>query len=101
MNTPAQPLTLGPEIWSDDTKLRRVFTWLTRIGAAPKFGTLPIVYYQQDQCDAIDALETAMKVKGIAPNSPLRFTGGLFYARSADHGWTKFAMLITGKIIVR
>lgn len=50
------PLTIGSEIWGDDNKLSRVFRWLTRIGAAPKFGSMPIHYYQQDQVKAIESL---------------------------------------------
>lgn len=43
-------------IWTDDNKLRRVFAWLTRIGASPKFGSRPIGWYQQHQCAAIEYL---------------------------------------------
>lgn len=37
---------------------RNVFSWLTRIGAAPKFGSRPIGWYQMHQCKAIEILET-------------------------------------------
>lgn len=95
-------LTIGPEIWGDDNKLRRVFAWLTRIGAAPKFGSGCIHYYQQDQCAAIEALEKAMQAKGIMPAStPIRCkTGGLFQART-ERGWKTFAMLVCGQILPR
>lgn len=56
---------LSAEIWNNENKLRKAFSWLTRIGAAPKFGTLPIQYYQQDQVKAIDAIKAAARPKGI------------------------------------
>lgn len=98
--TKTAPLTFGG-IWSDDNKLRRVFSWLTRIGAAPKFGSVCIAYYQQDQCKAIADLETFAKAKGINLDAcPIRFVNGRFQART-ETGWTTFAMLITGTIIAR
>lgn len=36
--------------------LKRVFSWLTRIGVSPKFGSRPIGWYQIHQCHAIDEL---------------------------------------------
>src|SRR5882757_4637482 len=42
--------------FADDNKLRAVFSWLTLIGAGPKFGTRSIAWYQGHQCNAIDAL---------------------------------------------
>lgn len=41
----------------DETELRNAFSYLTRIGVSPKFGTLPIGWYQQIQCSAITILE--------------------------------------------
>jgi hypothetical protein len=94
-------LTIGPEIWADDSKLRRVFSWLTRIGAAPKFGDLPIGYYQQDQCKAIEAIEAAMKHRGFLPaNTPVRCKNGLVQARS-ERKWVTVAMLVCGQIVAR
>lgn len=57
-------MKIDPEIWSDDNKLRNVFSWLTRIGAAHKFGSLPIGWYQQHQCNAIEYLEKHRHVGG-------------------------------------
>ncbi len=48
-------LTLST-VWSDETMLKRVFSWLSRIGAGPKFGSRPIGWYQQHQCACIDIL---------------------------------------------
>lgn len=41
----------------NETALRGVFAWLTRIGAAPKFGTRPIGWYQAHQRHAIEVLK--------------------------------------------
>lgn len=43
-------------VYQDDSMLRRVFSWLSRIGASPKFGSRPIAWYQIHQCHAIDTL---------------------------------------------
>lgn len=100
MENKTDKLTLGG-IWSDDTKLRRVFSWLTRIGAAPKFGSLPIHYYQQDQCKAIDDLIAAAKMKNLdLETMAIRCKGNCFEARTR-HQWLIFAVLICGKIVAR
>ncbi len=46
-----------PVNFSDETELRNVFSYLSKIGVAPKFGSLPIHWYQQIQCHAIELLE--------------------------------------------
>jgi hypothetical protein len=96
-------LTIGPEIWRDDNKLRRVFSWMTRIGAAPKFGTLPIGYYQAEQVKAIEALETALRAYGFDPSeTPMRYQDGLFQAWNAHKNrWQAVAMLVCGNIVPR
>lgn len=43
-------------VYNDDAMLKRVFSWLSRIGASPKFGSRPISWYQIHQCHAIDTL---------------------------------------------
>ena len=45
---------------SHDAYLKQAFSWLTRIGVAPKFGTVPLGYYQKRQCDALEFLEKAI-----------------------------------------
>lgn len=87
-------------IWTDNNKLRLTFSWLTRIGAAPKFGTLPIAYYQHDQCAAIDKLEAALKAHGLTNAAELRCKGGLIQARGTER-WVTVAMLVCGQIVVR
>lgn len=41
----------------NESALRNAFSWLTRIGAAPAFGSRPIGWYQQQQCFALDILK--------------------------------------------
>lgn len=45
-------------VYNDDAMLKRAFSWLSRIGAAPKFGSRPISWYQIHQCHAIDTLRS-------------------------------------------
>lgn len=45
-----------PTDFTDETALRNLFAWQTRTRLAPKFGALPIVYYQQDQCAIHDEI---------------------------------------------
>ena len=56
--------------FSHDKKLKSVFTWLTRIGAGRKFGSLPISWYQAHQCFCIDIL------REYADDSEIRYSGG-------------------------
>jgi len=49
-------LTLRPGC-SDDAYLRRMFSWLARIGACPKFGSRPIGWYQQHAFSALRFIE--------------------------------------------
>jgi hypothetical protein len=45
----------------NDEQLRKVFTWLTRIGAGRHFGNIPIAWYQAHQCHCIDILQEMAK----------------------------------------
>lgn len=64
--------------FGDDQMLRRVFSWLSRIGAAPKFGSRPIGWYQIHQCHCIDIL----KAMGIT--EPVMKQGKIFQRGKAD-----------------
>ena len=46
-----------PVDWSDERALRALFVWQARLGLAPRFGTLPIAFYQAEQSDAYNALK--------------------------------------------
>ncbi len=96
----ANPVNLGKIIWGDDTQLRKAFSWLTRIGVAPKFGSMPIAYYQQDQVKAIETIERLAKEKGFDPNEPLllKYKNSRIYAQSGNQ-WIPIALIITGKIL--
>ena len=58
-------------VWTDDHQLGRIFFWLSKIGAAPRFGSRPIAWYQSHQCAAIDYLKKA------AGERPLRCRSGI------------------------
>lgn len=45
------------EAYLSDATLRRIFTWLTKIQAGRKFGSIPIAWYQAHQCACIDILK--------------------------------------------
>jgi len=71
-----------PVNFHNETELRNAFSWLTRIGLAPKFGTLPIGYYQQDQCRAIDLLER----RACGVSAKLRCHDGIVQAQEKPGG---------------
>lgn len=76
-------MTITDEIWSDDNKLRAVFSWLTRIGAAPAFGSRPIGWYQQHQCAAIEYLKSVRKCEGFL----LRCKAGIIQSKPTLGAW--------------
>lgn len=65
-----------------DAYLKRFFSWLTRIGAAPKFGTCNIAHYQACQCAALRALENS-KAAGF----PLRCKGWMIQYKPTVGDW--------------
>lgn len=61
-----------PVDWHDDASIRRAFTYVTKARLAPRFGSLPIAYYQADCVKAIDAVYTAACVAlEVSPTSAL------------------------------
>lgn len=88
---------LGGNLWSDGNRLGRAFAWLTRIGAAPKFGSVPIHYYQQDQAKAIDAIEAAAANAGM-PMGWARFRSGIIQMFHAGK-WVPVARVDRGAIV--
>ena len=89
-------VNIGGDMWNDDRRLRNVFSWLTRIGAAPKFGTVPIHYYQQDQMKALDAIIAAAQRKGFEPEW-VRYKNGKFIAHNKGK-WVPIARMDYGTI---
>lgn len=65
-----------------DAYLKRFFSWLTRIGAAPKFGTCNIAHYQACQCAALRWLENS---KGAG--FPLRCRGIMVQYKPTVGNW--------------
>lgn len=101
-------VNLSADIWSDDNKLRAAFSWLTRIGVAPKFGSIPIGYYQQDQCKAIDAIVTMAGRFGLGATR-LRCKSGYIQAYQPEildaigkplfrAQWRNIALIVCGKL---
>lgn len=45
-----------PVDFQDENKLRTAFSWLTRFGMGHYFGNLPIGWYQEHQCHALDVI---------------------------------------------
>lgn len=73
---------IGPDMWGgqqENVLLASVFSWLTRVGAGPHFGSRPVGWYQQHQVAAIDALEEWGK-RAVAYPSYYRVKGGQFQA---------------------
>lgn len=66
---------------SSDAYLRQAFTWLTRIGAGPHFGSRPIGWYQMHQMAALNILESS------APNCELRCKAGQIQGRVTGGKW--------------
>lgn len=67
---------------ADDVYLRRAFSWLTRIGASPKFGSRPIGWYQMHQCAALKRLE-----QSGAFGLPVRCKFGMIQAKPEQGKW--------------
>ena len=65
-------------VFGNDAKLKAFFSWLTRIGAGRKFGSLPIGWYQMHQCNCYDIL------KDMIGTNEYRFHGG--YAQMLENG---------------
>jgi len=85
-----QAVNLTDAIWQNDRLLRNAFSWLTRVGVAPKFGTLPIAYYQEDQIKAIDKLTELANKKNLSLRW-VRNKNGFFEAYDGKNGWVRFA----------
>ena len=48
---------MKPQInWESEDDIRRVFSWQTKAGIAPKAGTRPIDWYQMVHCEINDIL---------------------------------------------
>lgn len=88
-------VNLSDDIWKNDALLRRAFSWLTRAGLAPKFGTLPIAYYQQDQIKALDGINELASKKGLRTNA-VRLRNGILMAYKPGSGWVRFARVMIG-----
>lgn len=67
---------------ADDPYLRAAFSWLTRIGAGRKFGSLPIGWYQNHQMHALSVLE---KIED--GDYPVRMKKGMIQRKTKEGLW--------------
>jgi hypothetical protein len=81
-------MKITSNLFTDENALRAMFSWLSRIGAGRKFGSLPIGWYQMHQCAAIDYLEAQLKSAGLPTDSELRVRGGMIQVKVDGH-WRK------------
>jgi len=89
---------ISDDIWKDDNKLRRAFSWMTRIGAAPKFGTTSIHNYQTEQCEKLDAIKVYARQKGVMDVKWVRYRNGRILAYDVNK-WVPVASLIYGNLV--
>ncbi len=64
-----------PINWNDDNSIRRVFSYQTRLGIAPKFGSRPIAWYQSIQCSAHDIIAKLAEAAGAEESFEIRKHG--------------------------
>jgi hypothetical protein len=64
-----------PIDWTKDGEIKRLFAYQTRIGVAPKFGTRPIGYYQQDQDHAYTVIMEKARLHGITGSFKVKKIG--------------------------
>lgn len=57
----------GQDAQSEDDR-RKAFNWLTKTGAGRRFGEVPVDWYRQHQVAAIEVLQKAAGVRGLAPD---------------------------------
>jgi len=74
-----------PVDFTDETKLRNAFAWLSRIGAGPTFPGMPIGPYQELMCAALDFLESKVPADALLPVQ-VRCYHGLIQIRYM-HSW--------------
>lgn len=95
----AKAVDVSDRIWKDDNKLRKAFSWLTRIGAAPKFGGMPIAYYQEEQIKALDKIKLFADLKRINVEW-VRYRNGHILAWDADKNkWVAIARLFYDQML--
>jgi hypothetical protein len=89
--TPDDPkaVNLSDDVWSDDRLLHRAFTWLTRNVGGPKFGSMSIAYYQQEQCELLDQIKKLAASKKVDLKSVRR--KGSFIQAWDGLKWVHFA----------
>ena len=62
--------------WNDEAQVKRLFTWMSKSGMAPRFGSRPVGWFQVHMDHAIKLLEKALKDKGLPPTTDLSIKNG-------------------------
>lgn len=75
-----------PIDWNNDKSIRDVFSYQTRIGIAPKFGSRPIAWYQSIQCSAHDMICKLAEAAGAEGGFDVRKRGYQIEARIEGMG---------------
>lgn len=77
--------------FDNEKETRNFFTWQTRNGMAPAFGSRPIGWYQQHQCAAHDVLKELCHALYVDA-SALRVKSGDVIGRQIGEGkWIRIA----------
>ncbi len=86
-------------VTESEDRLRSIFSWNTRLGIAPKFGSRPIHWYQMDQFEAIGAIERAARKAGVSLMD-VRSIKGTLTGVSVEKGKrVPFARVSLGKVV--
>ena len=73
-------------------ELGKVFSYLTKIGISPKFGTRPISWYQLHQCNAIKYIKDI--IISLSGNGNIKVKKGCLYIQiSENHKWKQIGSI--------
>jgi hypothetical protein len=70
-----------PIDWTKDGAIRACFTYQTKHLAGPRFGVLPISWYQRDHADIHDNIVGRAKTLGVTGVFAVIFTDGRLWAK--------------------
>lgn len=86
-------------VTESDARLRSVFSWNTKLGIAPKFGSRPIHWYQIEQFEAIGAVERAARKAGVSLMDVRSVKGTLTGVKIESGKRIAFARVSLGKVV--
>jgi len=68
-----------PINWNNNNEIRKLFTYQTRIGIAPKFGSRPISWYQGSQCRVYNLILETMKTHNLIEANVKCIKGRIYF----------------------